>query len=89
MNQPEPHEPQSSTQPMRIVDQKTMEKIFEVVDAHWVSREAIRIPLAGEGAGWIRELPDGIWEIVLPASGDLDSFLQRLHAALPPAPLDE
>ena len=79
----------SSTRPLRIVDQKTMERIFEVVDAHWVSREAIRVPLAGQGAGWIRQLPDGIWEIQLPAAGDLEPFLQRLHAALPAPPIDE
>jgi hypothetical protein len=79
----------SSTQPLRIVDQKTMERLFEIVDAHWVSREAIRVPLAGQGAGWVRQLPDGIWEIVLPERGDLEPFLQRLHAALPPPPLDE
>jgi len=79
----------SSTQPLRIVDQKTMERILEIVDEHWISREAIRVPLAGEGAGWIRQLPDGVWQIQLPASGDLEPFFQRLRAALPPPPLDE
>ena len=51
--------------------------------------ESIRVPLAGQGAGWVRQLPDGVWEIVLPERGELEPFLQRLHAALPPPPIDE
>jgi hypothetical protein len=82
-------EPSGNTQPLRLVDQKTMERILEIVDEHWVSRESIRVPLAGQGAGWIRQLPDGNWEIVLPEGGDLEPFFRRLHAALPPPPLDE
>ena len=77
-------DPLSATQPLRVVDQATMNRIFEIVDAHWVSREAIRVPLAGQGAGWVRQLPDGVWEIVLPESGDLEPFFARLDAALPP-----
>lgn len=79
----------SSTQPLRILDQRVMERILEIVDAHWISRESIRVPLSGQGAGWIRQLADGNWEIVIPQGGDLEPFFQRLDAALPPAPLDE
>jgi hypothetical protein len=74
----------STTQPLRIVDQELMERIFEIVDAHWVSRESIRVPLAGEGEGRIRLLPNDVWEIVLPERGDLEPFFAKLHAALPP-----
>lgn len=74
----------STTQPLRIVDQPTMARIFEIVDAHWISRESIRVPLAGEGDGRIDLRPDGTWEIVLPERGDLEPFFERLHAALPP-----
>ena len=74
----------SSTQPLRIVNQQTMERIFEIVDAHWVSRESIRVPLAGEGEGSIRLLPEDVWEIVVPERGDLEPFFEKLHAALPP-----
>ena len=74
----------STTQPLRIVDQPTMERILEIVDAHWISRESIRVPLAGEGDGRIDLRPDGVWEIVLPERGDLEPFFDRLRAALPP-----
>ena len=68
----------SSTRPLRIVDQGTMERIFTVTDACGISREELRVPLAGEGDGRIHRRPDGLWEIVVPARGELDPFLERL-----------
>jgi hypothetical protein len=68
----------SSTRPLRLIDQRTMERIFAVTDACGISREEIRVPLAGEGDGRIHRLPDGIWEIVVPARGELEPFLVRL-----------
>lgn len=70
------------TQPIRLVDQRTMEKIFEVVDELGLSRESVRVPLAGEGNGFFERAGDGTWTIVVPESGPLDGFLIRLRAAL-------
>ena len=72
----------NSTRPLRIVDQRTMEKIFAVTDARGVSREAVRVPLVGEGEGRVHRLPDGIWEIVVPAAGELEPFLAGLDRLL-------
>jgi hypothetical protein len=72
----------NATRPLRIVDQRTMEKIFALTDARGISREAIRAPLAGEGEGRIHLLPDGSWEIVVPATGELEPFLDGLARML-------
>jgi hypothetical protein len=66
------------TTPFRILDQATMDRVLAVADAAGLSREAIRVPLAGEGEGSIARGSDGVWTVVLPASGDLDGFLARL-----------
>jgi hypothetical protein len=70
------------TRPLRLVDQPTMTRIFEVTDARGLSREAIRVPMAGDGDGRIRRLANGVWEIVVPAAGPLEPFLARLGAEL-------
>lgn len=70
------------TMPFRILDPETMGRILAVADAAGVSREAIRVPLVGEGEGKIERDPKGVWEIVLPATGDLDAFLERVANAL-------
>jgi len=72
----------NATQPLRLVDQRTMEQIFSVTDAAGIDREAIRVPLAGEGDGRWHRSPDGAWEIVVPTSGPLEPFLDRLTKAL-------
>jgi len=73
----------NATQPLRLLDQKTMERIFQLTDERGIDRESIRVPLAGEGEGRIHRLPDGVWEIVLPASGDLAPFFDLLARTLP------
>jgi hypothetical protein len=70
----------NSTRPLRIVDQKTMQRIFDITDAQGISREELKVPLAGEGDGRIDRLADGTWEIVVPAGGDLEPFFERLAA---------
>ena len=72
----------NATQPLRLVDQRTMEKIFTITDAAGIDREALRVPLAGEGDGRFHRSPDGEWEIVVPARGDLGPFLVRLARAV-------
>jgi hypothetical protein len=70
------------TRPLRLVDQRTMLRIFAVTDELGVSREALRVQLLCEGAGRVRALEDGIWEIVVPEEGDLAPFLQLLARTL-------
>ncbi len=70
------------TMPFRILDQATMNRIFELADEAGISREALRVPLAGEGEGRIERTAAGIWEIVLPGQGDLEPFFERLATAL-------
>jgi hypothetical protein len=57
-----------------------MERIFEITDAQGISREEIRVPLAGEGDGRIDRADDGTWRITIPAAGDLEAFFARLAA---------
>jgi len=70
------------TRPLRLVDPRTMARIFAVTDELGVSREALRVPLLCEGAGRIRPLGGGIWEIVVPEEGDLAPFLARIAETL-------
>ncbi|HEX9801486.1 MAG TPA: hypothetical protein VGC00_15105 [Thermoanaerobaculia bacterium] len=72
----------NATQPLRLVDQRTMERIFAVTDAAGIDREALRVPLAGEGEGRVHRTPGGEWEIVVPASADLAPFIERLARAV-------
>ena len=72
----------NATQPLRLVDQRTMEKIFAVTDAAGINRERLRIPLAGEGDGRVHRTADGEWEIVVPGAGDLVPFLDQLALAV-------
>jgi len=72
----------NSTRPLRLVDQRTMEKIFAVTDAAGIDREKLRVPLAGEDDGRVHRTPDGEWEIVVPAGGDLAPFLECLARAV-------
>jgi hypothetical protein len=72
----------NATQPLRLVDQRTMEKIFAVTDAAGIDRESLRVPLTGEDDGRFHRTADGEWEIVVPARGDLAPFLERLALAV-------
>jgi hypothetical protein len=70
------------TMPFRILDPTLMGRILDLADAAGVSREAVRVPLVGDGEGRIARDANGIWEIVLPATGDLEEFLGRVASAL-------
>lgn len=64
---------------MRLLDQQTMGRIFDVTDELGLSREEIEVPLAGEGEGAVELLENGKISITLPgADGDLDRFLASL-----------
>jgi hypothetical protein len=63
---------------MRVIDQPTMNALFEVTDEIPLSREAIEVPLAMEGEGRLRWTARGKLEITLPDTDDLAPFLAAL-----------
>lgn len=67
---------------MRILDQATMGRVFDVTDALGLSREALTVPLAFAGEGEVRRLPSGRYEITLPDADDLGPFLAALPERL-------
>jgi hypothetical protein len=75
---------------MRVVDQKVMNRLFEVTDEIPLDREAIQVPLVMEGEGKVVRLKNGKIEITLPDTDDLGPFLaslpERLRALSPSPP---
>jgi hypothetical protein len=67
---------------VRILDQATMHRVFDVTDALELSREAITVPLAPAGDGAVRRLASGRYEITLPDAEDLGPFLAALPERL-------
>ncbi len=67
---------------MRILDQSSMQRLFDVTDEIPLDREAIEVPLEMKGDGQIERLPNGKVRITLPDTDDLDPFLERLPARL-------
>lgn len=63
---------------MRVIDQRTMNLLFEVTDEIPVDREAIQVPLVMEGEGKVVKTSRGRFEITLPDTDDLGPFLARL-----------
>jgi hypothetical protein len=63
---------------MRIIDQKIMNRLFEVTDEIPLDREAIQVPLAMEGEGKVARTKKGRIEITLPDTDDLGPFLAAL-----------
>lgn len=63
---------------MRVIDQQTMNLLFEVTDEIPVDREAIQVPLVMEGEGKVVKTSRGKFEITLPDTGDLGPFLSSL-----------
>jgi hypothetical protein len=72
----------------RVLDQSTVDRVLELADAAGISREAIRVPLTGEGGGRIERRAGGAWWIVLPSTGRLEPFLERVAAAFRGEPLE-
>jgi hypothetical protein len=59
-----------------------MSRVFEVTDALEVSREQVSVPLAKQGDGGARRLPDGTFEITVPEDTHAEGWPDRLRAAL-------
>ncbi|HEX9942933.1 MAG TPA: hypothetical protein VGG03_13020 [Thermoanaerobaculia bacterium] len=67
---------------MRVVDQRIMNRLFEVTDEVPIDREAIQVPLVMEGEGRVVKTPRGKFEITLPDADDLGPFLASLPGKL-------
>ncbi len=67
---------------MRVIDQKIMNRLFEVTDEIPLDREAIQVPLVMEGEGKIARTKNGRIEITLPDADDLGPFLAALPERL-------
>ena len=63
---------------MRVIDQRVMNRLFEVTDEIPLDREAIQVPLVMEGEGKVVRLKNGKLEITLPDTDDLGPFLASL-----------
>jgi hypothetical protein len=63
---------------MRVIDQATMNRLFEVTDEIPLDREAIQVPLVMEGEGKVARTRNGRIEITLPDAEDLGPFLAAL-----------
>ena len=67
---------------LKAVTLKEIERIFEILDRHDISREAVVIPLKPASPGTVRKLPNGKFEIVVDADTPLDTWLPELEQRL-------
>ena len=67
---------------MRVIEQSTMNRLFEVTDEIPMDREAIQVPLMMEGEGRVVRTKNGRIEITLPDTDDLEPFLTALPERL-------
>lgn len=63
---------------MRLLEQRSMQRLFEVTDELPLDREAIEVPLEMTGEGAVERLPSGKVRITLPDADDLGPFLATL-----------
>ena len=64
---------------LKAVTLKEIEKIFEVLDALGISREAVIIPLRPEHPGRVSLLKDGKLEIVVEGDDDFAAWVKTLE----------
>jgi hypothetical protein len=64
---------------LKAVTLREIEKIFEVLDALGISREAVVIPLRPEHPGRVSLLKDGKLEIVVERDDDFDAWVRTLE----------
>ena len=67
---------------MRVIDQKIMNRLFEVTDELGIDREAFEVPLLMAGGGNVARTKKGKIEITLPDADDLGPFLASLPERL-------
>jgi hypothetical protein len=75
---------------LKAVTLKEIERIFEVLDAMNLSREAVVIPLRPEHPGRVALMNDGKLEIIVERDDDFDNWVSglrsRIEALMNPAP---
>lgn len=59
-----------------------IEQIFVILDRLEISREAVVIPLRPHGAGSVKALPNGKFEIVVPADVPFEQWYASLEGTL-------
>jgi hypothetical protein len=64
---------------LKAVTLKEIERIFEVLDALGISREAVIIPLRPEHPGRVSLLKDGKLEIVVERDDDFAAWIRTLE----------
>ena len=67
---------------LKAVTLKEIERIFEILDRHDISREAVVIPLKPASPGTARRLPNGKIEILVERDRALDEWLPELETLL-------
>ncbi len=67
---------------LKAVTLKEIERIFEILDAMNISREAIVIPLRPEHPGRVSIMKDGKLEIVVERDGDFEEWVNGLRARI-------
>ncbi len=68
--------------PSQTISINEIEKIFGVLDALGVSREAVVIPLTPKHPGSVRELPNAKLEIVVDSEEPFDAWLAGLEGLI-------
>jgi hypothetical protein len=73
---------------LKAVTLKEIERIFSVLDALGISREAVVIPLRPEHPGRVALMKDGKLEIVIERDGEFEEWVRTLedqiHALMNP-----
>lgn len=67
---------------LKAVTLKEIERIFEILDAMNLSREAVVIPLRPEHPGRISIMKDGKLEIIVERDGDFEDWVSGLRARI-------
>ncbi len=67
---------------LKAVTLKEIERIFEILDAMGISREAVVILLRTEHPGRVALMKDGKVEIIVERDGDFAEWLSGLRARL-------
>ncbi|MGH7962917.1 MAG: hypothetical protein ACRERD_13980 [Candidatus Binatia bacterium] len=59
-----------------------IERIFEILDRLSISREAVVIPLRPQGAGSVKRLSNGKFEIIVPSEIPFEQWYASLEGTL-------
>ena len=68
--------------PEGIIDMSDMEVIFSVTDTFGIHRESVRVDLGKEDPGFVAKTAGDMIEIIVPESGTIQEFCQRVKNEL-------